>query len=193
MRFLSRTKTGACYVKRREPSQTRVASGIVGGALLGIAALWLAWLLATSIGTGRTGSHPNGATGSTGSSQAENAGPVAQVQPLLAAGIQLGQPSKNAVMSKQQAMFFANELEADAASKAQSIDARYVTVTYAHSSTSASHPDLSDEPVWLITFHQIPFVRADTSVDAIKYPHATQNLYVFLAADSGKELFSVWA
>lgn len=183
-------------MKRRESSQTRVASGIVGGVLLGIAALWLVWLLAASSGVGRPATQSKSTTGTTrvtGSSQAGEATPVAQVQPLLAAGIQLGQPSKNATLSKQQALFLANELEAYPASKAQDSDARYVTVTYGQADTSAPRRDLNNVPVWLVTFHQIPFVRADSSVDATKYPKATQDFYVFLAADSGQELFSVWA
>jgi hypothetical protein len=110
----------------------------------------------------------------------------------MAEGITLGHPSHTAALSQQQALLIAGELEPDAATKAKSTSASYVLLNYPVGK-AAAHANLTDVPVWMIVYQKIPRQPADASVEPTPLPLSYQNLYVFLDADSGKELLAIWA
>jgi hypothetical protein len=118
-----------------------------------------------------------------------------QIPALMAEGITLGypsHPSHTAALSQQQALLIAGELEPDAATKAKSTSASYVLLNYPVGK-AAAHANLTDVPVWMIVYQKIPRQPADASVEPTPLPLSYQNLYVFLDADSGKELLAIWA
>jgi hypothetical protein len=118
--------------------------------------------------------------------------PETQIPPLLAEGITLGHLDQTPSLSQKQAMLLASQLEPDAATKAKTVAARYVSLTYTSTSTAPVHSNLSNVPVWLIVYQQIPLQPADASVDPTPFPHSYHDLYVFLDASSGKEVLSIW-
>jgi hypothetical protein len=171
---------------KRQPSRIYRISGVLGGILLLIGCIWLAWLLL----------HPHASGGQPSSFTIPGFGPTAvpemQVPPLLAEGIVLGHASQQPALSQQQALFIADQLEPDAAAKAKSVSARYVLLTYNSTVTPAAHPPLRDVPVWIVWYQKIPLEATNSSVDPTPFPQATHDLYVFLDASSGKELMAVW-
>lgn len=160
------------------------ASAIVGGILVALAALWLLWLMINHFGVG-----PGLSTfplPMPGLVPAANTTPVAQVEPLRAAGITLGTPHQEPTLTQQQALLLANQLEPSASVHAGQTSAQYVLLNY-----MGTQITLRDTPAWLIHYAQVPVQPADTSADPTA--KTTQHdLYVLLDANSGKELFSIW-
>jgi hypothetical protein len=161
--------------KRNEPRPLlRLSSGLVGGILLGIAVIWIGVLLLQRVGVA-VPSIP-------GIGYPATQGPAIQITPLVAEGITLGQTNQTPALNQQQALLLASELEPDAAAHAKVTGARYVLLNYANTSTPAVHPNFNGVPAWMITYSQIPQQSSS---------QATYDLYVFLDANSGKELLSV--
>ena len=164
--------------KRRRPFQSKSRSAVVGAILLGLGCLWLGWLL--------LGQH-NNSSGSfvwpslpgTNTTPAANA----PLPSLTAEGITLGQANQNPTLSQQQAVTLANQLEPDAASNAKNINARYVLL---------NHASLSNVPAWMVAYQRIPIEPNSASVDPASSTRAYHDLYVFVDANTGKELLSVW-
>lgn len=171
--------------RKQQSSHTRAISGIAGGILLAIGCLWLGWMLVH-------GNAPNVAS-LTIPGLGPTPAPEVQVPPLLAEGITLGHASQQPALSQQQALLLAGQLEPAAAASAKNVSARYVLLTYPDISTPATHSDLSNVPVWMVWYQQIPLQPADASVDPTPFPQSSHDLYVFLDANSGKELLSIWA
>lgn len=162
----------------------RMVSGFVGGMLLGLAFLWLAWLLLHQFAGSSIPAPP--VFGSFPINP-----PVAQITPLVAEGITLGNPGQTPTLSQQQALFIASQLEPGAASKVKTPSAQYVLLTYPNKGTSPAHPDFHNVPVWMILYQGIPLQHADASVDPTPLPRSSYDLYVFLDANSGKELLTI--
>lgn len=162
--------------KRKPRPLSQLVSGLIGGILLGIAVLWIGALLLQRAGVPVPAFPTIGGIGS--SSQA----PEVQITPLVAEGITLGATNQTPTLNQQQALLLASELEPDAASHAKVTGAKYVLLNYANTSTPAVHPNFQGVPAWLITYQQIPQQSSS---------QATYDLYVFLDANSGKELLSV--
>jgi hypothetical protein len=162
----------------------RITSGFVGGMLLGLACLWLVWLLLHQFAGSTIPAPP--VIGSFPINP-----PVAQITPLAAEGITLGHPGQTPTLSQQQALFIASQLEPGAASKAKTPSAQYVLLNYPNKGTPPAHPDYHDVPVWMILYQGIPLQHADASVDPTPIPRSSYDLYVFLDANSGKELLTI--
>ncbi len=171
--------------RSNETLWSRQWSMIVGVILLVVAALWLGWLLlhrGTSVGLSLLpfpGLPPLNT-------------PIGQPSPLVAAGVTLGRPSQTPALSQQQALLLAGQLEPDAAANAKQTSSEYVLLNYTNTSSSTSHSNLRNVPVWLVQYQQIP-LASDSSVDPNAPAHATYDLYVFLDANSGKELLKISA
>ena len=174
-------------LKKSRTSQSRLMSGIVGGILLGLAGIWLGWLLIYQHGGPNLSILPI-----IGGIAAPTYPPVTQASLLLAEGITLGQPTQAPALSKQQALLIASQWEPDAATKARSTSAQYVLLNYHSISTPATHPDLNNVPAWMILYQKIPLQSTDTSVDPTPSLQSSHDLYVFLDANSGKELLVIW-
>src|SRR5207302_1182392 len=95
-------------------------------------------------------------------------------------------------LNQQQALLIASQLEPDAATKAKKTSAQYVLLNYTSTSASTSHTSLSNVPAWMVLYQQIPLASADPSADPNSPSHSTHDLYVFLDANSGKELLAIW-
>lgn len=171
-------------LRSRPTSRSRSLSAIVGVILLGVAVLWLGWLLF----------HPQGGLDLSTlpiPGVAPSRSPVVQLPPLVAAGITLRQPTQPSALNQQQALLIASQLEPEAATKAKSTSAQYVLLNYPSTSTPATHPDFNNLPAWMIVYQKIPLEPADASVDPTPFPHSYHDLYVFLDANSGKELLVI--
>ncbi len=164
--------------KRRRQFQSKSRSAIVGAILLSLGCLWLGWML--------LGQH-NNSSGSFVWPSLSNANttPAANspLPSLTAEGITLGQANQNPTLSQQQAVTLANQLEPDAASNAKSINARYVLL---------NHASLNNVPVWMVAYQRIPVEPNSASVDPVPSSRLSHDLYVFVDANTGKELLSVW-
>ncbi len=164
--------------RKREPRPlSQLVSGLIGGVLLGIAVLWIGVLVLQRVGVA-VPSFPT--IVGFGSSSAP--APVIQITPLVAEGITLGATNQTPALNQQQALLLASELEPDAASHAKVTGAKYVLLTYPNTSTPPVHPNFNGAPAWMITYQQIPQQSSS---------QATYDLYVFLDANSGKELLTV--
>jgi hypothetical protein len=172
--------------KMQQSARFRSMTAIVGSLLLAVCFLWLGWIffsqhsgkpLASSIVL------PGLATTPTVNQQ---------FALLLAQGITLSSTDQKPGLSQQQAVAIADQLEADAASNAKSISAHYGLLTYPMIKTPVTHPDWNNVEVWMIWYRQIPQGSNDTSVDPAPSSRPYHDLYVFLDANSGKELFSLW-
>jgi len=64
-------------------------------------------------------------------------------------------------------------------------------LNYPNKSTPATHPDLNGVAAWMVLYQKIPLEPADASTDPTPFPHSYYDLYVFLDANSGKELLVV--
>ena len=170
--------------RRTSRARPRITSGIVGGILLVFAALWIAWLLLHQFGGPALPALPI-------IGFAPTVQPATQIAPLVAEGITLGHADQTPALNQQQALLIASQLEPDAATRAKSATAQYVLVNYPNKSTPAAHANLDGVPVWLIYYQKIPLEAADASVDPTPSPHAYYDLYVFLDANSGKELLAI--
>src|SRR2546421_12746252 len=94
----------------------RLATGIVGGILLGLAGIWLVWLLLHQLGGPALPRLPVGGL-------APTSAPAMQITPLSAQGITPGHTDQTPALNKQQALLIANQLEPDAAIKTQNTHA----------------------------------------------------------------------
>lgn len=174
--------------RRRHRSRWHMLSIVIGGMLVGVVVIWLGWLLF----------HPNAGVGGSlfpipGIGQNAPVGPpIVGAGPLLAEGITLDTPLQQPKLNQQQALLIANQLEADAATKAKSTQAQYALLNYPNTSATPSHADFKDVPIWLIHYQHIPLEPADVSVDPTPFPHSFHDLYVFLDANTGKELLVIW-
>ncbi len=171
--------------KKRHRSQSNLRSGIFGGVLLGIALLWLGWILFFQHG------HPPAVT-LPGFAPSPTNAPEVQIPQLVAEGITLEHADQTPKLSQQQALFIASQRAPDAASKAKVVTARYVLLNAPVTGTPSTHPNLSNVPVWMVWYQHIAQVSADPAVDPTPLAHPFRDLYVFLDATSGKELLSVW-
>ena len=172
-------KQGRASSRRAKRKPSRVVSGIIGGILIGLAGVWVIWLLLHQFGTNIP--LPPGLP------PAQNTTPVSQISPLAAEGITLAPASQTPALGQQQALLLAQQLEPDAAANAKQTTAQYVLVTYPTTSAPAAHPNLHDAPAWLIEYHNVPLASGDSSASG----QSTYDLYVFLDASSGKELVVV--
>lgn len=173
---------------RKTHSGSQVHRGrVVGGILIVMASLWLGLLLLRHFGVGVAGLSflPLPSLVST-------APPTAPVSSLAAAGVSLGHPTRSPALTQQQALMIASQLEADAATKAKKTSAQYVLLNYRGISASTLHPDLNNVPAWMIMYQQIPLAPTDPSVDSTPFPQTHHDLYVFLDANTGKELLAIW-
>ena len=170
--------------KRTPARQPRLATGIVGGILLGLAGIWLGWLLLHQLGGPALPTLPTGGI-------IPNTAPQVQITPLVAEGITLGHTDQTPALNKQQALLIASQLEPDAASKSKNPSAQYVLLNYPNKSTPATHPDLNGVPAWMVLYQKIPLEPGDASIDPTPFPRSYYDLYVFLDANSGKELLVV--
>ncbi len=175
---------------RRRAARSNAPSAIVGGLLLALGCIWLGWLVigqhgGLNLGFGAPHFSLPGFNAPTAVSET-------QIPPLAAEGITLGHFDQVPALGQKQALLLASQLEPDAATKAKTVVARYVSLTYTSTGTAHAHTNLSNVPVWLIVYQQIPLLPADASVDPTPFPHSYHDLYVFLNASSGKEVLSVW-
>ncbi len=164
---------------------SRVISGIIGGLLIAIAGIWFIWLLLHQAGALVT-APPN--IPISGLMPASNT-PVAQITPLAEEGITLGYTSQAPKLNKQEALLIAGQLEPEAATKAQHVIAEYVLLTYPNTSTPATHANLRNVPAWLIEYQKVPVATGNSSSSS--QSQSSYDLYVFLDANSGKELLVV--
>jgi len=171
--------------KRRRRAQSKRISGIAGAVLLGLGCLWLGWLL--------LGQHTNSTSGSfvwplPGINASSADAPIPQ---LVAAGISLSNASQTPNLSQQQAVTIANQLEPDAATNAKSTNVRYVLLNYV-ATGSSTHANVNNVPVWMVQYQRIPIAPNNASVDPVPSTRSYHDLYVFVDANSGKEVLSVW-
>jgi hypothetical protein len=171
--------------------RSRQVTGIAGALLVIAAVFWLAWLLLHQIvGVLGLSTLPLPITG-----LPPAATPTISLAPLNAAGISLGHPSQAPALNQQQALLMASELEPDAAAKAKEISSEYVLLNYTQVNTATPatpHPDLANVPAWMVVYQQIPLQSSDPSVDPTPFPQTHHDLYLFLDANSGKELLAIW-
>jgi len=170
---------------RKTPmSRPRLASGVIGGILVGLCALWFGWLLLHQLGGPALPPLPVIGFLPTPTSNAQFAA-------LTAEGITLGHTDQTPTVSQQQALQIASQLEPDAASLSKSSSAQYVLLNYPNKSTPATHANFNGVPSWLIIYQKIPLKSAAASVDPTPSSRTSYDVYVFLDANSGKELFVV--
>ena len=115
-----------------------------------------------------------------------------QVPPLFAAGITLSHPTQTPGLNQQQALLIASQFEPEAAANAQNTSAQYVLLNYSARGTPAAQSDLNHVPTWMILYQGIPLQPSDPSVDPTPFPQSHHDLYVFLNANTGKELLTIW-
>ena len=171
--------------ENRTISQSRRASKVVGVILIALAFLVAGWLLLNHFGLRVSGQSvlPQPVLDPT-------ALPTAQIPALAAAGISLGHPTQAPALTQQEAIFIASQLEPDAATKAKKTSAQYVLLSYAATNTSTSYSGLHNVLAWMIVYQQIPLAPADPGVTP--FPQTNYDLYVFLDANTGKELLALW-
>ena len=169
----------------RPISRPRRASKVVGVILIALACLILGWLLLNHFGWRASGQSfpPQPGLDAT-------ALPTAQIPPLAAAGITLGHPTHTPALTEPEVLFIASQLEPDAATKAKKTSAQYVLLSYTGTNTSTSHPGFHNVLAWMIVYQQIPL--APTDVGVTPFPQTHYDLYVFLDANTGKELLALW-
>jgi hypothetical protein len=172
--------------KKQQSSRFRASTAIVGGLLLMIGFLWLGWIFFSH----RSPVSLSPSTLLPGLMATPT--PNLQFAPLLAQGITLRATDQKPALSRQQAVEIANRLEPDAASRAKGTDTRYALLSYPMTKTPVTHPDWNNVAVWMVLYQQIPQGSGDTSFDPKAPPQSSHDLYVFLDANTGQELFSLW-
>ncbi|HLI06812.1 MAG TPA: hypothetical protein VKV40_09605 [Ktedonobacteraceae bacterium] len=150
-------------------SSLQRATAIVGALLLVVALVWAFLLvfhpsLASHISSSLPGAVPTPA-------------PETQISALEAEGITLQHPSQAPGLSQQQALLLASQLVPQAAAQARNMKASYVLLNYPAS-------NFNNAPAWMIVYQQVPVTFASQS---------HQDLYLFLDANSGRELLAIWA
>jgi hypothetical protein len=177
------TRSKGTAARKRPPGlPSRHFSAVVGGALIGVALLWFAWLIAHQLNPGI----PSLTFPLPGNLPAN-----APADPLAAAGITLSSPAQGQepLLTRQQAILLVNEMETQVASRANGVDASYTLFSY-----KGSNPAVASShgvPVWLVHYTKISEPHPDTAAD----PHASSShhdFYVFLDANSGRELLAIW-
>ena len=177
---------GRKSARKRAPGLiSRHFSAVVGGALIGVALLWFAWLIAHQLNPGI----PSLTFPLPGNLPANSANTPAD--PLAAAGITLSSPAQGQepLLTRQQALLLVNEMEPQIASRAGGVDASYTLFSY-----KGSNPAVASShgvPVWLVHYTKVSEPQPDTAAD----PHASSShhdFYVFLDANSGRELLAIW-
>ena len=183
---MARKQSHASLGREEEPTpqRLRIMSGAVGAILLALAGIGLAWLLLHQFAGPAIPVPPT-------INVAPTNPPELQITPLVAAGITLGHTAKTPGLSQQQALLIAGQLEPDAASKAKMASAQYVLLNYPNKGTPATHTDFHNVPTWMVHYRGIPLEPADAAVDLAPLPLSSYDLYVFLDANSGKELLAV--
>jgi hypothetical protein len=167
--------------KRSEDSPLRRYSAIIGGGLIVLALLWFVWLLIRQV---------NPAVNSITFPFVSN--PTSKPSdPLTAAGVTLTPPNQGQqpALTKPQALLLADQLE-PAAAQAGGVDAQYTLFSY--SSSGIDQTNFHNVPIWLIHYSKVTEPQPDTSAD----PHASSgshDFYVFLDANSGQELLTIWS
>ena len=167
--------------KRPPVLPSRHFSAVVGSALIGVALLWFAWLIAHQLNP----SIPS----LTFPLPANSANTPAD--PLAAAGITLSSPAQGQepLLTRQQAVLLVNEMEPQIASRASGVDASYTLFGYKGSSPAVANSH--GVPVWLVHYTNVSEPHPDTAAD----PHTSSShhdFYVFLDANSGRELLAIW-
>jgi hypothetical protein len=171
-------------VRKTPTPRPRLASGVIGGILVGLCALWLGWLLLHQLGGPALPPLPVIGFLPTPT-------PDTQLAALTAEGITLGHTDQAPTVSQQQALQLASQLEPDAASLSKSSSAQYVLLNYPNKSTPATHANFNGVPSWLVVYRKIPLKSAAASVDPTPSSRTTYDVYVFLDANSGKELLVI--
>ena len=173
--------------KKRQSSPFRTSTAFVGGLLLLVGFLWLGWIFF---------SHHSPVSLSPSTilpGLVATPTPNLQFAPLIAQGITLRGTDQRPALSRQQAVEIANQLEPDAASRAKGTDTRYALLSYPMTKNAVTHPAWDNVAVWLVLYQKIPQGSGDTSFDPKSPAQPYHDLYVFLDANSGQELFSLWA
>ena len=171
--------------RAREGAMPRV-SALVGGLLICAALAWFGWLLLRQHDlAGLTFRFPFAG------SQNQPATQTA-ADPLVAAGITLTTPGSGqpAILTWQQALLLANQMEPQAAAHASNVSSSYVLVSYQGKTPAMTA--LHDVPAWLVHYTHVASAGPDTGAD----PHAanpSHDCYLFLDANSGQELFALWS
>lgn len=171
--------------KRGRDPLSRQFSAIVGAALIGIAVLWFVWLLARQLNPGMVSltlpllnmQHQQSSR--------------APADPLIAAGITLSTPpqGQQPLLTKQQALLLVAQMEPQIAAKAGGVDARYTLFSYQGGAAGAI--GFHNTPVWLVHYSSVAEPRPDTAADP-QAASASHDFYVFLDANSGRELLAIW-
>src|SRR5256885_17231962 len=89
--------------KRTPVRQPRLATGIVGGVLLGLAGIWLGWLLLHQLGGPALPTLPVG-------SIIPNTAPQMQITPLFSEGFFLGHTDHTPALNQPQALLIVRPL-----------------------------------------------------------------------------------
>lgn len=174
--------------KKRRSFPARTVTGILGGVLLVVCLAVFGWLLSNHTEDNNSNLSAWAVLG-LGSAAPADVG----VPQLAAMGITFGQALQQPKLNQQQALFLANQLEADAASKAKKTNAWYVLLNYPNVATPATHATFNGVPVWMISYQQVPLANSEVATDGTALPRPYHDVFVFLDANSGKELLSIWA
>jgi hypothetical protein len=110
----------------------------------------------------------------------------------MAAGISLGTPASPPALTQQQALLIAGQLEPDSATQAQKTSARYVLLNFDGAGTTTRQHTITNKAAWMVLYLQIPQQPADPSADPSQSLPKHHDLYVFLDANTGKELLTIW-
>ncbi len=188
---LSRRSFAKGRSSARQASTTRRISAILGGLLLVIAIAGFLWFIAPWRSSSLLPTLPIFAPAHPSTEQ---------VPPLLAVGITLEHPSQAPTINQQQALLIASQLEPEAAANAQNTTAQYVLVSTGQDVKGAPQappqhaptPALDHVPAWMVLYQSVPLQPNDPSVDTTPSRRTQHDLYVFLNADTGKELLAIW-
>jgi len=195
--------------RARPHSPARAISAFIGGMLLLLAIVGFAWFWNYKQGLSVLPGWTQGHIPTLGQIQGQaptvtptiNQGATEQAPALAAAGITLERPTETparlidapqVLLSQQQALLIASQLEPEAAANAQSTISQFVLLDYVNRSNASAQPRLRHVPAWMILYQGIPLQPNDPSADPKPNPHTSHNLYVFLDATTGKELLAIW-
>jgi hypothetical protein len=168
----------------RPGTNMRQISAIGGAILVGVALLWFLWFYVRQ-------ANPALATFTWPILNAHNTA-VSTPDPLLAAGITVvsASQSQQPLIGRQQALLLADQMQPGVAAKAGGVSLDYVLCSY-HNPNPTSIVTFQNTLAWVIHYTKVSEPNPDTSAD----PKASANqhdVYVFLDANSGKELLTIW-
>ncbi len=154
---------------------------------MGVAVLWFVWLLVRQMNA----SVPMPATTFPFPNVLSQNTPSAPINPLIAAGITLSAPgqSQKALLTQQQAILLANQMQPEVAAHAGKVEAQYTLFSYSGSNPAVA--TFHNDPVWLVHYSDISEPAAATSADP-RASSTQHDFYVFLDASSGRELLAIW-